>query len=84
MYYTYILLSKNYRRTYTGHTSDLTKRLAAHNSGEVKSTKRFRPYEILLVEEFHNLEEAKIRELYYKDYRGRQRIKRLIEERNPS
>ena len=65
MYYVYILISKDGKRTYTGFTSDLEKRLSAHNNGEVKSSKSFRPYEILHIEEFSTSSEAKQRELFY-------------------
>lgn len=80
-YYTYILISKNGKKTYTGHTADLQKRLHEHNAGDVKSSKKHRPYEILRMEAFETLKEAKKRELYYKNFRGRQKIKQIIEER---
>ena len=82
MFYTYILISKTDKKTYTGHTANVTKRFNEHNEGFVRSSKKYSPYEILKVEEFSTLQEAKTRELYYKNYRGRQKIKSLIEKRN--
>ena len=80
MHYTYILISEDGKKIYTGHTVDLQKRLQEHNTGKVKSSKKYRPYEILKIGAFETLKEAKERELYYKNYRGRQRIKKFIEE----
>ncbi|MCB0575617.1 MAG: GIY-YIG nuclease family protein, partial [Saprospiraceae bacterium] len=36
-YYVYVLLSEKDGYLYTGYTSDLRKRLEAHDNGEVKS-----------------------------------------------
>ena len=66
MYYPYVLISRDGRRTYTRHTSDLDKRLQEHNEGNVISSKKFRPYVILHFENFETLKEAKQKELYYK------------------
>ena len=79
-FYTYVLISENGKRTYTGHTANLQKRLDEHNRGEVLGSRLFRPYKILHFEEFSTLKEAKQREMYYKNYRGRQRIKLLFGE----
>jgi len=43
MYYTYVLLSEKDGRMYTGYTSDLRKRIAAHNAGHVPATKNRDP-----------------------------------------
>ena len=81
-YYVYVLQSIPNKRTYTGFTSDLKRRLKQHNAGEVKSTKAYRPYKILLSENFSDRKQAKEKELYYKNYRGRQKIKTIIELQN--
>ena len=46
-YYTYVLLSKNNGDIYVGRTGNLRKRLALHNSGQVRSTKPYRPWILL-------------------------------------
>ena len=79
MYYTYVLINSDLRRTYTGHTANIEKRIKEHNDGVVKSSKQYRPYKILLLEEFDTLKEAKRREMYYKNYRGRQKLKEVID-----
>ncbi|MBM3252153.1 MAG: GIY-YIG nuclease family protein [Candidatus Omnitrophica bacterium] len=79
-FYTYILISKDRRHTYTGSTSkDPETRLCEHNSGKVKSSKCYVPYEILNVEEFNSLVESRRKEHYYKTTSGRRKIKELIQ-----
>lgn len=79
MHYTYILISKDGRRTYTGSTSNLEKRIAEHNQGKVKTSKHFRPYELLKAEEFESLKEARARETFYKSTTGRRQLKEIVE-----
>jgi putative endonuclease len=52
MFYVYILRSKKSGRLYTGHTRDIDKRLAEHNSGLSKSTKGRGPFELIYKEEY--------------------------------
>jgi putative endonuclease len=47
MYFVYILYSEKHDRFYVGHTSDLEKRLQAHNSGLNISTKPYIPWKIV-------------------------------------
>ena len=47
-------------------SKDPVKRLNAHNSGKVRSTKAKRPFEIVLHEEFEDIKSARNREKYYK------------------
>ena len=75
MYFTYILYSKKFTRTYTGHTQDLGNRLKEHNSGKTKSTRPYVPWEIFYYEKFLKREEAILREKFFKSPSGRQFIK---------
>ena len=79
MFYTYVLINKDSHKTYTGHTRDLEKRIKEHNDGLVKSSKKYRPYQVLLFEKFDTINEAKKREMYYKNFRGRQKLKEVID-----
>ena len=79
MYYTYILISKSGKRTYTGSTSNLQRRIIEHNRVRVKSSKHFRPYDLLQVEEFNTQKEAKEKELFYKSTIGRRKLRQIIE-----
>jgi len=70
MYYGYILKSLKDGRYYYGSTEDVDKRLIKHNSGQVKSTKHRRPFEIHFVEEHLNRSLAFQREMFYKSADG--------------
>ncbi|HOW36556.1 MAG TPA: GIY-YIG nuclease family protein [Candidatus Omnitrophota bacterium] len=79
MYYTYVLLSKISKRTYTGSTLDVQKRLEDHNSGKVKSSAFYKPFELLYYEQFQTKEEAVNRELFFKTRTGRRRLKEIFD-----
>ena len=70
MGYAYILKNLKTNRHYYGSTEDLNKRLAYHNSGKVRSTKAFRPWEIHYFETFQTKGEAARRELFFKSIDG--------------
>lgn len=74
-YYVYVLRSIDFNRNYTGFTSDIEKRLAEHNLGKTKSTKPYRPWEILFYEEYDNKADALKREKYLKSGVGREYVK---------
>jgi putative endonuclease len=77
-YTVYILFSEKFRKTYVGQTNDLAKRMEAHNSGRVKSTKRYLPWMIIHTEDFKTRSEAMRREKWYKTPAGRKRISELL------
>lgn len=52
-------------------TNDLKRRLCQHNRGEVRSTKRNIPYEVIYFEEFQLSEIAEKRERFFKTGDGR-------------
>ena len=81
MYYTYILISKNCQKTYTGCTKNIKQRIEEHNGGKVKSSRPYIPYEFLYIEELESFKDARTRERYYKSTSGRREIKRLIDRR---
>lgn len=78
MFYAYVLISCDGRKTYTGHTSDIEKRLAVHNNGEVASSKKYRPYEVMHCEVFKTLKEAKSKEMFFKSSLGRYHLKKIV------
>ena len=84
MYYIYVLVSCCGRRTYVGYTKDLAKRLEVPNQGFVKSSKAFRPFRILFIEECKTKGEARKRELYHKSRTGRRRLKEYMSKLRPS
>ena len=70
MYFVYILESLKDHNFYTGCTSDLTKRLKAHNSGKVRSTQKRRPFKLVYQEEAATLSYARRRENELKSLKG--------------
>ena len=78
MYYVYILRSIKDNGLYIGCTTDLQKRLAAHNSGKTSSLKHRRPLEIVYVERYTAAETAYERERKLKSYKGGEALKKLL------
>ncbi len=66
-------------RTYVGCSQDVAKRLAMHNAGRVKSTRKYLPWKVVYQEEVGTYQEARKRERYYKSFAGRKRIKEIVE-----
>ena len=78
MYKVYILLNSARIRTYTGVAADVDRRLKEHNEGKVSSSRPYRPYDIIHLEKFETLKEARQRENFYKSTTGRRRIREII------
>ena len=67
MYFLYILKSfKKENWHYIGITADLNKRLKQHNQGKTKSTKAYRPFELVYCEEYITKILARKREIELK------------------
>jgi putative endonuclease len=79
MFYTYILQSMKDKKTYVGYTQDVQERLHMHNFGYVNATKHRRPLKLLFSEEFQTMQEAKKRELHWKNGGGRRKLKKYFE-----
>ena len=62
MHYLYVLKSVSKQRLYIGYSSNLRKRVLAHNGGSVASTKNFRPWQLIYYEAYSNESFAKDRE----------------------
>lgn len=68
-YFVYILENASGRH-YVGITTDPERRLVEHNSGSTASTRPFRPWKMIYVEEFGSRQEACRREWYLKHSNG--------------
>jgi len=77
-YYVYLLRSVKDGKFYTGYTANLRNRLARHNGGRVRSTKRRRPLELVYWESFETRAEVMRREKKIKTF-GRAQKEKLIE-----
>ena len=72
----------NIIKIYIGYTSDLQNRLKSHNELATKGyTLKFRPWELLFMEEFQTKEEAIIREKNLKGAKGRKEIWKIVDQR---
>ncbi len=75
MYYTYVLKSKTRNYIYVGITSNLERRFNDHTEGRNRTTKPYKPFDLLLKEEYSTRAEARKREIYLKSGVGKEWIK---------
>jgi putative endonuclease len=75
--YVYVLRSQVQPRFYIGMTTDFNKRLKQHNSGHTKSTRAYKPWTKVFIEEFDDSVSARNREKYLKSGIGREYIKNI-------
>ena len=78
MYYVYVLKSLKDYSFYIGCTSDLQKRLIAHNAGKTFSLKNRRPLVVVYSERYNSWSEAYDREKQMKSYKGGKAFKKLL------
>jgi len=78
MTFVYVLESLKDKGYYVGICKDLSKRLAKHNNGGVRSTKNRKPFKLIYTERFENYLSARIREKEIKSYKGGNKFKKLI------
>ena len=78
-YYVYAIYSKSKNYIYVGITNCVQRRVNEHNLGYNKTTKPYRPFELLYQEKLGTREEARKREKYLKGGSGRKFLRKLIE-----
>jgi len=59
MFFVYVLQSLKDGKLYIGHTGNVLKRLARHNSGQVQSTKSRRPFKLIGYKAYKSRNEAR-------------------------
>ena len=77
MFYAYILESIKSKKYYIGYTNDLNKRLKLHNQGNVRSTKKDRPWRIFHSGKFIKIADAIKHERQWKSWKSRNALERL-------
>ena len=77
-WFVYALFSPEHKRIYIGMTKRPEERLKEHNSGKMRSTKRYRPWVKVFQEKANNRLEAREKEKYFKTTTGRNKIKTII------
>ena len=80
LYYVYAIKSQKDNRIYVGFSRDANKRLQEHNNGLTKSTKGFRPWELVFCEKVHDRKNAREREKFLKSGYGKELLKITIKE----
>jgi len=83
MTFVYVISSVVRRYVYVGMTDNLARRLKDHQSGNNKTTKPYRPFELVLSEEFNSKVEAREREKYLKSGVGKEFLKSILLDRKP-
>lgn len=80
MFYVYVLFSFRDHKLYYGYTTDLRKRINEHNAGLNTSTKNRRPLKLIYYEAYISETDAKRREKFLKTGRGREVLKKHLED----
>ena len=75
MQYVYVLRSVKDGNLYIGCTENLSKRIAEHNRGAVRSTKARLPVELIYKEKYDDIYEAFYKERFYKTPKGKRELK---------
>ena len=79
MHYVYLLRSLSHPdQTYVGYTSNLSERLATHNSKGSPHTSKFVPWEIMCTISFREKSKAEAFESYLKSGSGRAFAKKRL------
>ena len=77
MYKVYAIKSTIRNYIYVGLTADLDERIRRHNSGREKTTRAYRPFELIYWEEQPTREDARKREKYFKSGVGKEFLKKI-------
>ena len=77
-YFVYAIKSSLDNRIYVGFSENVQKRLNEHNSGKTKSTKGYRPRELIFITECQTRAEARKLEKYYKGGSGKEKLKEMV------
>ena len=78
MHYTYLLLSDDQARFYTGYTGDLRKRLREHHRGRVRWTASRQPVRLVYYEACLSPEDALRRERFLKSGKGKRYLRNRL------
>lgn len=78
MFYIYILKSKIDNKLYTGFSKDLKKRIKDHDNGNVDSTRKRRPLELIYYEAYSEKSLALKREKFLKTTKGKSQLRKQI------
>ena len=78
MFYVYAISSNRRKYIYVGITNNLHRRIDEHNKGYNKTTRTYRPFKLILAEQFKTRSAAREREKYLKGGFGKEFLKNMI------
>ena len=79
MYFVYAIKSNNKNYIYVGISDNPARRIKHHNLGYNKTTKPYKPFKIILIEEYKNRVDARKREKFLKSGCGKETLKKLFD-----
>ncbi len=83
MFYIYAISSIKRNYIYVGLTKDIEQRVLRHNQGREKTTRAYRPFELIYYEQVDNSRvEARKREKYWKSGVGKEQLRNIRDKHN--
>jgi putative endonuclease len=79
MYFAYVLKSHVDGRLYKGMTENIERRIYEHNHGKNKSTRPYKPWELVYSKGFNSRQEARDHEKWLKSGVGREYLKKILD-----
>ncbi|HEX5170648.1 MAG TPA: GIY-YIG nuclease family protein [Cyclobacteriaceae bacterium] len=76
MFFVYAISSRIRSYIYVGLTDNFDRRFLQHNNGYNKTTKPYRPFQVLIVESYPTRIEARVREKFLKTGQGKHSLKK--------
>ena len=77
MFHVYTISSLKDNYIYVGLTSDIEARFERHDKGREKTTRSYRPFELIFSEICETRPEARVREKYWKSGIGKEQLRKL-------
>jgi putative endonuclease len=77
MYYVYAIRSRKRSYIYVGISDNPERRIEQHNKGYNKTTRPYKPFIVILINNFSTRREARERERYLKSGFGKEYLKTL-------
>ena len=77
MIYVYAISSKLHNYIYVGMTQNIDERIKRHNGGRERTTKFYKPFELIYSEVCSTRVEARVREKYWKSGVGKEKLRKI-------
>jgi len=77
MFYVYAISSLDHNYIYVGLTQDITKRIKRHNDGRERTTRFYKPFELIYSEVCETRMKARVQEKYWKSGIGKEKLRKL-------